>query len=138
MLHETFEAGIEDPDGGVKLLATALTLILKASLLKSFALVKETVNGFGLPVVDTLTFVTANDTNAGTVTLTVGVGAAAASDPSARTATTNRQSFKAVAAILTTSFLQWLKLDRLLTPDEQELNARRGRIGLQLRRDLIR
>jgi len=96
------------------------------------------VNGFGLPVVDTLTFVTANDTNAGTVTLTLGGGAAAASDPSTKTAAAKAQSLVAVAAILTTSFLQRPELDSLLSPDDQELNARRGRIGLQLCHDLGR
>jgi len=96
------------------------------------------VNGFGLPVVDTLTLVTANDTNAGTVTLTLGGGAAAASDPSSKTAAANRQNFVAVVAIFTTSSLHRLELDWLLSPDEQELNARRGRIGLQLGHDLGR
>ena len=77
VLHDTCDAGMPGPAGGVNAGASACTLILRALPGSRFALEKLIVAGLGDPVVFVLTSVTEKRTADGTATPTVSCASAA-------------------------------------------------------------
>ena len=95
LFHDTFDAGMPEPLGGVNAAASACTLTRRALPRLRFAFEKLIVVGLGAPLVLRLTSVTAKLTADGTAMLTVSC--AAADTTAAARATMPRTAIRVVS-----------------------------------------